>query len=100
MSIKTNIIIFYATYNQEMIVVNGLAGQNGVNVQQKISVEKDSEVGNDIAKDLLDYLSQLVMSHVLPNMKSALAVMVTAHLTSMCQIIPLGFASLNNHLSR
>ena len=82
-----------------MIVINGLAGQNGVNVQLKINVEKDSEVGNVIAKDLLDYLSQLVMNHVLPNMKSALAVMVTAHLTSMCQTIHLGFASLSNHLS-
>ena len=82
-----------------MIVVNGLAGQNGVNVQLKINVEKDSEVENVIAKDLLDYLSQHVMNHVLPNMKSALAVMVTAHLTSMCQIIHLGLASLSNHLS-
>lgn len=83
-----------------MTVVNGLAGWNGVNVQLKINVEKDSEVGNVIAKDLLDYQSQLVMNHVLPNMKSALAVMATAHLTSMYQIIHLGFAFLNNHLSR
>ena len=43
--------IFYTNYNQEMTVVNGLAGHHGVNVQLKINVEKDSEVGTDIAKD-------------------------------------------------
>ena len=92
--------IFYTNYNQEMTVVNGLAGHHGVNVQLKINVEKDSEVGTDIAKDQQDYQSQLVMNHVLPNTKSALAVMETAHLTLMYQIIHLGFVFLNNHLSR
>ena len=39
-----------------MTVANGLVGQNGVDVPQKINVEKDSEAGNVIVKDLLDYL--------------------------------------------
>ena len=82
------------------MLINGLDGQNGVNVQPKINAGKDLEAVNVIVIGLLDYPSPLVMNHVPHNTKNVRVDMEIVRLTWMYPITPHGFAFVNKDLRR